>query len=439
MFVLTSEGWVYPSLQNCPTAFNTLQVIDLSLYGNPLWIAKTGTGVYVGCEKDIVVLFGSGDNSPDRATIDLFGQPLNLGNPPIDSMNWVDGNTIIYRSSDGLMVLTGGSVQPLPTNGTSLLWRQQDRHGISALNVTTGRFRCAVDNYMLYVIAPEGLNTTDNVIYRYSFPHGQWSRLEFSQAGNLRSIFNDPDGSLIAGDDAGTLWLLETGTQDNGNDIALDVLTPISDGGSPLDVKDPFDLQLHMDTSGNSLTVNIYKDGSANASDQYTATTNQNEIWRTQADGIGSFIKAQIQILGNASEFVLNALNLTYRKRAQRMMLLDTGYYLAAEPGDYVWIQEIEFDANCASSSFTTEVYFNDALAYSVDTTASTGIRKVYIIPVPRGLKGARPRIVFKASDTSGRGDIGFDPYSVRARLVGSGNQDGSRQYVRVWPTGEAP
>lgn len=439
MFALTSVGYVYPSLQNSPSAFNTLQVIDLSLYGEPLWIAKTGTGIYVGCEKDIIFLFGSGDNSPDGATIDLYGQPLNLGNPPVDSMYWVDGNSVIYRSSDGLMMLTGSGVQPIPTNGTSLLWRGQDRHGISALNITTGRFRCAIDNYMLYVIAPEGTDTESNVIYRYSFPSQQWSRLKFTQAGNLRSIFNDPDGSLIAGDDNGTIWLLESGNQDDGEDIYVDVLTPITDGGNPLDTKDPFDLQLHMDSGGDSLTVNVYKDGSSSLPTSYTAYTNRPEVWRAQADDIGNFIKAQLSITGYASSFVLSGINLTYRKRAQRMVYLDTGYYMSQEPGDYVWMQELEFDANCSSSSFTTEVYFNDALAYSVDTTTSTGIRKVYIIPLPRGSKGSRPRVVFKSSDTSGRGDIGFDAYSVRARVVGSGNQDAGRQYVRMWPSGEAP
>jgi len=84
MFTLQEDGYVNPSSDRNPSGFNTAQVLDLTKYGDPLWIGKTSNGIYVGMEKDVVYLNGSGDDSDDLTTIDLLPQPLNVGNPPID-------------------------------------------------------------------------------------------------------------------------------------------------------------------------------------------------------------------------------------------------------------------------------------------------------------------------------------------------------------------
>jgi hypothetical protein len=438
MFVLTEEGYVYPSLQTSPSSFNSLQVIDLTKYGDPLWIAATGVGVYVGCERDVIHLAGSGDNSPDLAQIDLYGQPLNIGNPPFDKMHWVEGNSVIYRSIDGLMMLTGSSAQPMPMAGTSLLWRGQARHGIQPLNIGSGRFRCAVGNYMLYMLAPEGTDTSGNVIYRYSFPDGQWSRLVFSRTSAFLSIFCNPGGAILAGSDDGTVWRLESSTQDDGYDIAIDLLTPIADGGQPLSAKDAFDVQLHMMSDSDTLTLSLYKDGDLSATSTYSASTTTPGIWRAQADDFGAFVKAQMQLTGAVSGFTLSAYNISYRVRPQRSMVFDTGYFMAVEPGDILWLQEVELDAIVNTSTFTMYVYVNDTLKWtSAAQTATTGKRVVYRIPMPRGIKGERVRLVFKGSDSTGTGETGIDAYSVRVRVDGSGNQDGNRTYQRVWPSGQ--
>ena len=123
MMCLTSEGYMYPSTRTSPGSFNSLHLVDLSRYGDAHWIARTGSGVYVGMSEDVIFMAGSGQESPDLALIDLYGEPLHIGNPPIDSSHYVDGNTIIYRSADGLMMLSGGNLRPLDMAGTSLLWR----------------------------------------------------------------------------------------------------------------------------------------------------------------------------------------------------------------------------------------------------------------------------------------------------------------------------
>ena len=442
LFLLTSEGYVYPTSRSSPSICNSLQVVNLTRFGDAEWIAKTGNGIYVGMEKDIIFLTGTGEESADGARMDLRDQPLNVGNPPVDKCHWVEGNSIIYRSADGLMELTGGAVKPLNMAGTSLLWRGQDRHNISALNTTTGRFRMAMDNGMLYVLAPEGLgNTVSNVIYRYSFPHQQWSRLHFGQVSastGIRSIFNNPDGSLIMGDGAGNVWTLEDTNQDDTNNISVNVRTPIMDGGQPLMYKDPFDAQLHCDTGGDPMTLFIAKDGQeTDDGKSYSVTSDGNRIWRAQINDVGKFVKAQLELTGDVNDFSLAALNMTYRPRPQRMLYFDTGSIPAPGNGDVVWPQEVEFDCISDSSTITMELYFNDVLSYATTISPTLDVRDVHQIPLPRGSKGERPRVVFYVDEDATTDEAGFDPYMVRLRLTGSGNEDRSRQYMPLYPVGQ--
>lgn len=156
MFVVTQEGRVYPSSQDNPSSFSLYHHLDFRRYGTPLWAVLTNSGIYVGMTKDIVRIAGTGDESDDHVSVDLSPDPLHIGNPPVDRSAVTDGNSIVYRSADGPMILTGASLTPMGFAGTSALWKGIDRHGVTPLNTAWGRFRLAVDNHVLYMIAPEG-------------------------------------------------------------------------------------------------------------------------------------------------------------------------------------------------------------------------------------------------------------------------------------------
>ena len=156
MGVLTEEGRFYPSSQTSPSTFSVYHHLDLRRYGDPLWAVRTGSGIYVGMSKDVIRIAGTGDESDDKISVDLFPEPLHIGNPPVDKAVFTDGNAVIFRSADGLMLLAGASLTPITPAGTGLLWRGKDRHGVSSLNITHGRFRLAVDNQILFMLAPEG-------------------------------------------------------------------------------------------------------------------------------------------------------------------------------------------------------------------------------------------------------------------------------------------
>jgi hypothetical protein len=436
LFTLTSEGYVYPSLQTTPNCFNTFQVIDLSNMGDPLWMVKTSSGIHVGSERDVIFLAGTGDEDENRTVIDLYPHPLNIGTPPVDKANYVDGNSILYRSADGLIMLASQGLTHVPDDGVRLLWRGHARHGLSALNLTTGRFRLTVDNKILFALVAEGAVTEGStVLYRLDLGKGQWSRLVYPDP--ILSLHTEPDGTTIAGTNNGKLLELEYGTGDESADPAVTLWTPYSDGGNPLARKDAFDLQFHTDTHGNTATVGVYKDGGTSSAASYTFSTSQPQAYRIQADDVGAFIRAQLRLTGSFDEMSLSMFDLTYRVRPQHMTFLDTGYLVADDPADVVWLQEVEVDANTPSDLWV-DVYLDDRLYSSQSVPVTANVRKVYRVPLPRGCKSTRPRLVVRTSAADGAGEIGFDPYFVRVRTRNSGNQSGNR-FKTVWPAGNAP
>jgi hypothetical protein len=265
---------------------------------------------------------------------------------------------------------------------------------------------------------------------------GQWSRLIFPDP--LLSIFNDPDGTLIAGTNNGKVLELEYGTgDDNSVKPTVTILAPFMDGGNPLVRKDAFDLQFHTDTNGNTAAVDVYKDGSVTAVASYTFSTSQPQAYRIQAEDVGTFVRAQLKVSGTFDEFQLSSMDLTYRVRPQHMTYLDTGYIVADDPADVVWLQEAEVDAN-SPSDLSVAVYLDDRLYTTQTVTVSPNVRTVYRVPLPRGTKSRRPRLVVRTTAADGAGEVGFDPYFVRVRTRNSGNASGNR-FRTVWPAGEAP
>ncbi len=732
MFVLTAEGRLYPSSQDSPSSFSLYHHLDLRRYGNPLWMVLTGGGVFVGMSKDIIRVAGTGDESEDRVTADLYPEPMHVGNPPIDSSVITDGNSVIFRSADGPMMMTGSTLIPLSPAGTSMLWKGHDRHGVEALNTAYGRFRFAIDNHVIYMTAPEGPSYTpplveaeavewesvgyimdpdgvikhpfgwvitenDNkidfsfgsapdgfpvlsgmaevpprgaiasvegeeysgdelaaaittalaaatpvhstvtftyddvtgqfhydkdagisgqtltlqfatgpnsaqsigpnigfpndvvssassdsedgeVIYgsifvgslvsskalksgegwvqaqllghwllavglsnhysndtienidfcmvmqadgtgliresgvdvpgvsftyqagdvarvevffkkvyyklngvtlhvsdtaptfplvpdvvlvsvgalldtvyifgnwtpvqdgavalwRYTLLKQQWSRTVYPV--RFLSMFRELDGALIAGTDDGEVWLLETGNQDDGEDIAINIRTPIEDGGAPLMRKDACDLQIHADTGNRQGLVSFALDGADLPSVSIPFLCSQPQVYRANAQSVGVFLKAQMHITGAFNRFVLHLMNLTYRDRVQQVMVLDCGTIQPQAGHRMVWMVEAEID--CISGyDLEMDLYLDDVLYTTETVVVKPNKRSMYRIPFPRGSKARSPRIVFRTTAPDGVSNPGFEPYRVRVRDRGTGTVS-EHGFRPIWPVGEAP
>ena len=101
------------------------------------------------------------------------------------------------------------------------------------------------------------------------------------------------------------------------------------------------------------------------------------------------------------------------------------------------WLYEVEFDAN-AAEDVTMELYINDVLKSTSSITVSPNVRKPYFVPLARGTKGYRPRLVFYTDSADAVGAVGFECYNVRVRMSTSGNQEGA-EYRKIYPVQEAP
>jgi hypothetical protein len=432
MFVATSDGWVYPSSDTSPSNFSVFWALDLRRWGTPLWMVKTNGGVLVGMTKDVVLIQGTGDVSSDQASIDLYPVALGIGNPPVDSCVFTDGNAVIYRACDDLMTLTGVSLTPVDQGKVSLLWRGLQRHGVSPLNLN-GRFRIAISQHIMFMIAPEGASSDgSSAIWRYN--NGKWSRTEYPTT--FISIFKDPDGSVIAGTTDGALWKLEDTAFDNNNPVEANLLAPYSYGTSPLNRKDAFDLQLHVESDGNPGTVQVYLDGDPTPVASYPFLMVGTGVYRINVqEDLPPFFRAQIGITGSFGVFKLRSFNMTYRERPQMMMVLDTGTVLPDDPHEMSWEGEVFVDV---ISPVDLEIipYMNDEPdeVTTIPITAPNR-RSLYRVTFPRGLKGERPRFVLRT--TNGNGNEGFECYSIRIQYRPTGSDQPEKMFATVWPAGQ--
>jgi len=421
MFVLTSEGWLYVSSGKRPSSFSVYHAIDLRRYGDPYWVIEAGEQIYIGCSKDIIRIAGSGNLDAGGVLVDLYPQEMSVANPPVDASAATDGNAIIYRSGDGPMMLNGASLQPIPFAGTSLLWKNRERHNIEPLNTLDGRFRFEVDNHNLYMLAPEGEDSPEipSKVWKYMPDHQQWCRFDYEHG--VLSIWREYDGTLLVGTSDGRVREIESGTGDNEGGIYVDILTPIDDGGNALGRKDAADLQIHVDTGGSVGRVEFFNDGDTLGTTSVLFTTTQEEVYRASLASLGTFLKTQANFTGSFTSFSLQAFGISYRQRPQQVMRLDTGHIIPPEGGDLAWINQVELDTY-SPVDLQMLVYKNGTLHDTVPITVDPNERDVYTLVPRRGTKGRRLQLIFVTTNNAGQGDVGFEPYGIRVRHVGTGN-----------------
>ena len=418
-YLLDSQGWLHPSSGDSPSNYSAFHSRDLRKYGTPLWLANISTGIVVGFTKDVIKIAGTGDESSDRVFADIWADPLHVGNPPVDRSVMAEGNTIVYRSADGMAALSGGSLDPIPFAGTSLLWKGKDRHGVEALNRATGRFRIEVDNHILFSLMPEGSDTDPNAIWRYDFTQQEWSRHTYPF--NPLSMFRDLRGRLLIGTDEGSIWEIETGSLDEDTEIAVNIDTPILNGGNPLIRKDALDFQIHGDTGGSLGTVAFVKDGAEDEATSLDFAMSGSREFRSELSGLGTFIQTKLSITGSFSTFLLRAFNITYRARPQQVMVFDPGYIIPQEDRDMAWLAEAEIDCD-SPADLSLKIYRDDVLWDTLPVGVKPNVRSVYRVSMPLETKAKRLRLVVVTTNSAGEDNPGFEPWGMRVRHRGSGN-----------------
>ncbi len=313
-FALTATD-LYPSRQLNPDSFSAGQVVHLAgADETAFWVAKAFGGLYLGTSKDIYQLSGDGTELPD-GTINFTLTPLNVDYPPLTNGLAQEGNLLIYFASDGWRAMNGAFSLTLVT-GTQLLYRGQTRHGVSPVNVAGGRFRAALARGQVVCITPEGASTTSSaVLYRYR-QGGAPYRHVYPQA--FRSIYREPDGTLIAGDAAGFVRVIDTGTQDDAVSIPVTLWTKVDDDGVPWARKDPWDFRAVFDSGNVATSVAVHLDGASAPATTLSLTQNgqgQSTAVLHGAGTMAAYQQIQLRITVTTAAFRWLSYGIAYRDR----------------------------------------------------------------------------------------------------------------------------
>jgi len=424
LFCLTSEGWLYPSTNTSPSSFSLYHTIDLRMYGTPYWVVKTVSGIFVGCSKDIIRINGTGDNSEDGVTADLWAQPMMVAHPPSGYEFTGNGNAVLYRSDDGPMMFAGASSEALPFAGTTLLWHGEDRHGIRALNLD-GRFRFCEYQHRIYMLAPEGDSTDATAVWRWDEQTGEWCRFIYYDSAvlprTILSIHADTDGRLLAGTDNGEVIRLESGVGDDSMPLPINILTPLTEGDSPLARKDAADLQLHVLTGGNVGTISFYLDRSPDAAKEVTFSTAASGIYYDSLIDLSTFLRMQVGITGSFMRFNIHALGVSYAPRPNHVFALNLGKIIPDSGADLAWVNQVELEVQSAANLYL-DIYKNGVLHSTESVVVTPNVRDMYTIVPPRDTKARRLSMVLRTSNAAGEGFVGFECWGARVRHASTGN-----------------
>lgn len=435
-FCLTAKKLI-PSLPRNPASFLAGKAIAVgSDDETAYWVAKGTGGLYVGTSVDIYQIAGDGQEFPD-GTLNFSREPLNIAFPPTSSAFALEGNQIIYMAADGWRAFDGQYSLPVNRDSVDLLYRGYTRHGVSPVNLSTGRFRAALSGGVLNAITPEGASTTSSTaLHRFDSGRKIWRRDTYPHS--MTAIHREPDGTVIFGDTLGFVRTLDTGTQDDSTNIAVVLWTPSDDDGTPSNKKDPYDEFIRINTGGSTATVAHHIGGSDTqyASFSVASTGDAADIYKkalktADDSGWAAFRRIQHRITGSFSIFKLYSLNLAYRLRPQERMFVDTGYLDFKGDGDLVWLRELILKVD-SPNNLTVKVYMDDVLASLNTLTVTANAARPYTIQLKdslgtspgREIKGYQPRITIETTNSAGVSDIGFETYWLKVKYRPSGNKE---------------
>lgn len=434
------DGYVYISERRRPGIYKFSNVLRIGNGSEPLyWIKKTTGGLYIGSARDIYSLTGTADELED-GTLDLTLTALNIGSPPVDACIASEGNALIYRAADGMRTFDGIKSDPVPREAVELLHRGLTRHGVSPLNLTTGRFRAALSRGVLTMLAPEGAATTStSTLYRADFNRGKWYRATYPLSFTV--LHREPDGTVIAGTSANWYMTLDTGTTDSTESGGLPttmsispvVWTKVDDDALPLSKKDLFDLSLEMDTGNTAATVAIHLDGSGSVASNgnLSVTCNGRAFYKRTISDIASCRGIQLRISGTLPTFKLYSYNTAYRGRPQQRMYVDTGY-VRIDRQDVTWERNARVMMT-SPANVTATLYMDDVAGTANTITVTANKVQIYDVFLGREAKGGVPRLTLATTSSPATTEpLGMEVYWVEFFYTPSGN-DTQKKSIRLY------
>lgn len=300
-FALTDE-FLYPSQPRNPDSFDSRHPVRVGDNSETAyWVAKVREELYVGTSKDIYRFEGDWTLLPDLTTLNVTKRGLGLAHPPISGALAQDGDTLIYLAADGWRQL--GAELPFTAGDVDLLYKGYTRHGVSPVNLATGRFKAALTKGLFTAMTPEGASTTSTaVLHRYAVGLQRWYRHTYTPT--WRCVYREPDGTLIASDSSGFVWTLDTGTQDASADIPVVLWTPVDSDGRLHQRKDPYEARFRINTDGDTASVAVHLDASASASTTLSASASGVGVSQHSLESLDPWTQVQLRVTGSFSTFL---------------------------------------------------------------------------------------------------------------------------------------
>lgn len=409
--VLTSGGQLWPSKKLDPDAFATTQAINVTgTDETPLWMVKALSDIFIGTTKDIYRLEGTGAELPD-GTVDYILRPMSMDHRPINTGIAHEGNQIAFFSDDGWRA-TEGQGTTLLTGLTSQLYRGKDRHGVSAVNVAAGRVRAVLAHGELIAITPEGSSTiSSTVLYRLVFREGRWMRHVYAQGGAWRSVYREPDGTVLAGDTAGTVWQLDVGTQDAGQNIAVVLWTKVDDFDKPYQRKKVGEVAWRSDTGGANASITVHLNGSASVAATLTAAQTGMGVNAFDLGNVGGATtvaickQLQFRLTGSLPSFHLYDYGVQFRERPIPLIARVVETH-SGSPGVKI-LSGFVLKCNTLGVARVVTAYL-DGVADSETFTITTGAEEPETLTLRFTLEGRRAIDIAIAVD----GEIEIDSWS---------------------------
>lgn len=168
---------------------------------------------------------------------------------------------IIFPARDGIWLTPLGAADTELSQAIEPLFYGETRNDYAPINWGAAHtMAAAVWKGRYYLALPTGASEAPNLVAVYSRASGQWFFYDYV----VRSLFSEEDTNLLlAGGMDGQVYSLESGTDDAGTPITLDV--EHDEGGASADERATRKLFLWatLDTegTGETLTVQLYVDG----------------------------------------------------------------------------------------------------------------------------------------------------------------------------------